>query len=57
MLSSISEDAKEDGCKQSFARARSVDKYQGKGVFKANKGGKYEVKGQTNFVTFFRDKN
>ena len=38
MLSRISDDVKEDGCRQIFARVRDADKR--KEVFKVNKGGK-----------------
>ena len=43
MLSSISDDAKGECCKQSRARVRGVDKYKGNGVFKFNMGGKSKV--------------
>ena len=36
---------------------KGVDKYKGKGVFKANERSKYKVEGYTNFVNLFRDKN
>ena len=51
MLSRISDDVKEDGCRQIFARVRDADKR--KEVFKVNKGGKSKAEEQTNFVTFF----
>ena len=40
MLSRISDDVKEDRCRQIFARVRDADKYKRKDVFKVNKGGK-----------------
>ena len=45
MLRSISDNVKGKGCRQSFAMAKGVDKYKGKGVFKVNKEGKYRVEG------------
>lgn len=39
MLNSISDNAKGDWCRQSLARAKGVDKYMGKGVFKVNRRG------------------
>ena len=42
-LSSISDVEKE--CRQSFARARAVNKYKGKGVFKVIMGDKYKTEG------------
>ena len=45
MLSSVLDDVKGEGCRQSSARVRSVDKYKVKGVFKVNKGGNYKVEG------------
>ena len=45
MLSSISDDVKEEQCSQSFARARGVGQYTVKGVFKVNKEGKNKVEG------------
>ena len=38
MLSSIPGNVKEEGYKQSSARARVVDEFKRKGVFKVNKG-------------------
>ena len=43
MLSNNSDNVKGEGYTQSFASARGVDKYKGKGLFKVNKGGKYKV--------------
>ena len=45
MLSSISDYVKGEGVNKSSTRARDVDKYKGKEIFKVNKGGKYKVKG------------
>lgn len=42
ILSNISDNLKEKRCTQSSTRDRGVDKYKEKGVFKVNKGGKYE---------------
>ena len=57
MLSSIADDIKEEGSRQSSVRERGVNKYKGKGVLKANGGGNHEVEGQTYFVTPFCDEN
>lgn len=57
MLSSIADDIKEEGCRQSFVRVRSINKHKGKGVFKANAGDNYEVEGQKKFVTPFCDED
>ena len=38
-LSSIVDDVKGEGCWQSSARVKGVDKFKGKGLFKFNKGG------------------
>ena len=43
ILSNISDNLKEERCTQSSTRDRGVDKYKEKGVFKVNKGGKYEA--------------
>ena len=45
MLSSILDGVKEEGCRQSSARVRGVDKYKEKGVFKVNEGDKDKVEG------------
>ena len=43
MLSSISDDVKGEGCRQSLAKPRGS--IRGMAVFKVNKGGKYKVEG------------
>ena len=57
MLNCISDDVEQEGGTQSFARASSIDKYKGKSEFKVNESSKYNVEGQTTFVTSFRDEN
>ena len=52
-LSSIVCDVKGEGCRQSSTRARSIDKYEGKGTFKVNEGDKDKLEGKTNFVTLY----
>ena len=43
VLRSILEDVKGDGCRQSSARVRDIDKYKGKVAFIIKKGGKSKV--------------
>ena len=57
MLSSILDDLKREGCRESSARVRGVGKYKRNGVCKGNEGGKYDVKRKINFVNLFLDEN
>ena len=41
MLSSIVVDVRGKGCRKTSAEVKGLDKYEGKGVFKVNEGGKY----------------
>ena len=34
-------DVREKGCRETSAEVRCLDKFEGKGVFKVNEGGKY----------------
>ena len=45
MLSRTSDDVKGEECRQSFSRARGVDKYKGKSAIRVDKGGKHKVEG------------
>ena len=45
MSSSILDGVKREGCRQSSARVRGVDKYKAKEVFKYIEGGKYKRAG------------
>ena len=52
MLSSMSKDVNGEGCRQSFTKARGLEKFKGKGLFKVNRGDRVDK-----FRYVFRDEN
>ena len=53
VLSSIADSIMDEGCRQSSVSMRGVDKYKGKGTFKVNEAGKYEVEELDKFRNSF----
>ena len=57
MLSRNSDNVKEDGCRQIFARVRDGDKYKRKDVFKVNIGRQVQGGRVDKFRDFFCDES